>query len=98
MNIPLVEAHPGTRISARARVLRAGKGLVGMKIGKKVSEAQKKKPYIGLLLSQSLHTGPCGPHCAFCIIPRVLGSHGKFVSRAADSDKVQFTVYEAHSD
>lgn len=36
--------------------------------------------------------------CLLVFIPGVRGSHGKFVSRAVDSDKIQFTVYEAHSD
>ena len=35
---------------------------------------------------------------AFCFIPRVLGTHGKFGSRAVDSDTVKFTMCEAHSD
>lgn len=67
-----------------------------MKI-QKVSEGQKSShKLIGLLLSQRLRTGPCGPSYAFWSLSP--GEATKFESRASDSDKIQFTMYEAHFD
>lgn len=49
--------------------------------------------------SQSLHTGPCRPSCAFdCSSQRYQGAIRWFVNRAGDKDEIHITVYEAYSD
>lgn len=48
--------------------------------------------------SEPSHRALWAKLCLLVFIPGVLGSHGKFVSRAVDSDKIQFAMYEAHYD